>query len=127
MVRLRTSKADDCNPSRRPPYRPHLTRGLDTGSSLDLDLRPLGQRDHLEGGASGVGFGEELRVDLIHGTKLVDVGQEDSGLDDVTHGGAGCLENVPDVGEALASLTFDVRSRKLASSGIDEDLRTVFY
>ena len=119
MVRLRTSKADDCNPSRRPPYRPHLTRGLDTGNSLDLDLRSLRQRDHLEGGANGIGLGEELRVDLIHGTELVDVGQEDGGLDDVAHGGAGSLKDVLDVGEALASLTLDIRSRKLVLKQVE--------
>ena len=71
---------------------------------LDLYLGSLGKSGHLEACTCRLVTGEILGIDCIDGTEVIDVGKEDSGLDDIVAGKTGFLEDSADVFKGLASL-----------------------
>ena len=59
---------------------------------------------HLHAAAGGVGLAEGLGVDLVHRRKVIDIGQEDDGLDHIGHAQTGRSQDGLEVGQALGGL-----------------------
>ena len=96
--------------------------GLCLGDEFDLNEGALGQVLDGEGAASGVGCGEELGIDLVHGTEVGDLAQEDGSLNDVAQVEALALEDGAGIEQALIGLFLDASLRESAGGGVDGQL-----
>ena len=83
---------------------------LRQGNALDLDVDTLGQLVHGDAGTGGL-VDEVLLVLVVHGGEVCHVGQEDVDLDDLVDAGAGSLE---DLGQVLDALVLRERTSWLA-------------
>ncbi len=84
--------------------------GLQRSNCLYLDLHILGQAGHLHAGARrihGIVLGEEVVVDLIHRSKVVQIRDKHRGLEDVAHLTACRLDNRLYVLQGAQGLRFD--------------------
>ena len=81
-------------------------RSLDC-HDFHFDLRASRQLGHLDAGASGRVAGEQLCVEGVHGSEVVQVGQKDSGLDHVLEGHVRSGQDGFQVGKDLGGLGFD--------------------
>src|ERR1017187_1745431 len=80
------------------------------------------QRGDDDGGAGGLGFTEELRVNLVHGFEVVRVDQEYATPHDRRHGGTATFQDVLDVGQHLPRFHLHVAGDHLTGYRIDRDL-----
>ena len=88
--------------------------------SLDLNQDILWQTSDLDTAASRLGLAKVLCVDLVDGSKVLHVLDEDGSLEDVRGGRVGRLENGRDVAEDLVlgldSGCFGCRRRDIRSA-----------
>ena len=96
--------------------------GLSLGDEFDLNEGALRQVLNSEGAAGGVGCGKELGIDLVHGTEVGDLAQEDGGLNDVAQVQTLTLEDGAGIEQALIGLFLDASLGEGASGGVDGQL-----
>src|SRR5690606_9879302 len=89
---------------------------------LDLELGALGQAGHAHGGARRERLRDDLGHDGVGRRELVEVGQEQSQLDDVVEGAARLFDDGLHVGESLAHLGVEVLRDQVAGAGFEADL-----
>lgn len=78
----------------------------------------LGQLLNGNGRAGRVGLTEKFGIHLVHGGKVVHVGEEYRCFYDMAQVSAGCLQNALYVGKALTGLLLDASLGETASGGI---------
>ena len=71
-----------------------------------LQQSVLGKSCNFNAGASGEGLGEVLAVDTVNGGEIVEILDENGGLEDLVHAGAGILQQSGQVLENLMCLSF---------------------
>src|SRR5688572_5233826 len=81
-------------------------RSTTSRDGLDLDEAAFGEGSDGEGGAGRRWLGHELGVDRVHRCEVVHAGEEDGGLDDVVHAGAGRVEHGAEVAQRALGLGF---------------------
>jgi len=92
------------------------------GHDFYFDESSSGQSGDLHRGTSGWLNRKGPRVDLIHGGKVSEAGQEDGGLDDMRKGQALILKNQADVLKHPLCLSPDVSFDQTSRSGVQRDL-----
>ena len=90
--------------------------------TFNFDACAFRQRLHRHGGASGEGSGEEIGIDFVHAGKIVHVGEENGGFDDVSHAESDAFKNVLNVEERLAGEVANVALGELSGGGVNGKL-----
>src|ERR1039457_5794872 len=92
------------------------------GNRVDFHPSVLERQRGDDGGAGGLGFAEELRVNLVHGFEIVGVDREDPTPYDGRHGGTATFQDVLDVRQHLPRFHLHVAGDHLPGYRIDRDL-----
>ena len=90
--------------------------------NLNLYEGALWQLLYSYGRTSWIWLAEELGINLVHGCEIVHAVQIDGSLHYVRKIGAGCLQNVLGIGEALTSLLLDAALYEVACCRVDRNL-----
>jgi len=89
---------------------------------FDLHVGALGQAGDLHGGARREIFREILRVNIVHGNEVGEVGEKHGGFHDVGKGQSLVIENGLYILQHAVGLRLDAADDEAAILGIDGDL-----